>query len=166
MVADFSKELVEDIARRVYGPKRGVEAQPKAEVRGVLKALAESELAQRELGLRFGPSAVAVRNAEVLSESLESIRELIAQEGGFEVDLKVIARLFDGEDYLLSDVEDFGLRDRDTRDAVLARFAINLGYGVWPYNSGLAFERAQYDAALAQLKSMHDSLSDTIERRN
>lgn len=165
MVADFSKELVEDIARRVYGPKKGVESQAKAEVRGVLKALAESDLAQRELGLRFGPQAVAVRKAEVLSESLESIQELIAQEGGFEVSPKVIASLFDGEDYLLSDVEDLGLSDRDTRESVLNRFAINLGHGVWPYNSGLAFERAQYDAALAGLKGKHDNLLTNLERR-
>ena len=165
MVADFSRELVEDMAGRIYGADRSTDSASKETVRNFLKALAESPLAQKELGLRFGPQAVATRKAEVLSTSLESIREFIAQEGGFEVSPKVVSALFDGEDYLLSDVEHFGMSDRDTRENVLSRFAINLGYGVWPYNSGLAFERAQYDAALVRLKEKHDSLLTNLERR-
>ena len=165
MVADFSRALVEDIAGRVYGAEKSTDSESKAAVRRTLVALAESPIAQRELGLRFGPQAVATQKAEVISESLESIRELIAQEGGFEVSPKVIATLFNGEDYLLSDVEDFGLSDRDTRENVLNCFAINIGYGIWPYNSGLAFERAQYDAGLAGLKEKHDGLSDALKRR-
>jgi len=166
MVADFSRELVEDIAGRIYGANRKTDSASKAVVRNFLKALAESPLAQKELGLRFGPQAVAAQQAQELSEDLESIRRLVEKEGGFEVSPKVIEHVFQHEDFVLQEVSYYTVDEPETRELVLNRFAINIsGTGmIWPYDSGLPSERTQYLEGLARLKGMHDSLLSIIER--
>lgn len=166
MVADFSKMLVEDIAGRIYGAEKSTDSTSKAEVRSFLRALAESPLAQKELGLRFGPRAVASQQAQELSEDLESIRRLVEKEGGFKVSPKVIEQVFQNEDFVLDEVKYYTVDEPDTRELVLNRFAINIsGAGmIWPYDSGLPSERAQYLEGLDRLKGMHDSSLGVIER--